>query len=131
MTTHRFAILEHTTGQGVHHDLLIEDPALDDTLHDDAHALRAWRVDPHPQHWATLETITLTPLPHHRRRYLTYEGPISADRGSVRRVAQGTAELSQSSDATKTLRLTIAKQPLTLTFTPTHEPQWIAKVVLA
>lgn len=34
-------------------------------------------------------------LPDHRRAYLEYEGPISGNRGSVARVAQGRCEVKQ------------------------------------
>lgn len=48
--------------------------------------------------WATVERLRLgeadaaeaAELPLHRAAYLDYEGPVSGDRGSVRRVEQGT-----------------------------------------
>ncbi|XAL98896.1 hypothetical protein OT109_15075 [Phycisphaeraceae bacterium D3-23] len=130
MTTKRFAILEHTTDPGVHHDLLIEDPAQPDATHDDDPALWTCRIDPPPNQWAALGTLTLTPLPPHRRRYLTYQGPVAGGRGSVRRVADGAAELTHWTDTEKTITLTIAGQPLTLSLCPTPDGQLTAKVAL-
>ncbi|MFI4861706.1 MAG: hypothetical protein ACIAXF_13630 [Phycisphaerales bacterium JB063] len=118
MTTQRFAILEHSTDPGVHHDLLIEDPALPAASCDDDPTLWAVRIAPPPHRWQGLRTLELTPLPHHRRRYLTYEGPISAGRGRVRRVAQGDAELLAWSNTRRVIRLAIAGHTLTLTVTP-------------
>ena len=39
--------------------------------------------------WPVLPGTPLTPLPDHRADYLTYEGPVSRNRGTVRRVAAG------------------------------------------
>ncbi len=72
----RFAVLEHVWN-GVHRDFLLERGEL----------LRTWAID--------AEIIADVPLParslpDHRLLYLDYEGPISNDRGSVRRIARGT-----------------------------------------
>jgi hypothetical protein len=42
--------------------------------------------------WPLVEPTDLIPLGEHRREYLTYEGPVSGNRGQVRRVAEGTFE---------------------------------------
>ena len=42
--------------------------------------------------WPLVEPTDLIPLGEHRREYLAYEGPISGNRGQVRRVAEGTFE---------------------------------------
>jgi CRP-like cAMP-binding protein len=44
-------------------------------------------------------------LPDHRREYLDYEGPISGDRGYVRRVAEGTCELLRETPTEWVVRL--------------------------
>lgn len=74
----RFVVLEHRWA-GVHYDVMLEDVAQG--------SLRTWAVE-----------IPLTPgvdlpareLAAHRLVYLDYEGPISGDRGSVRRLDRGT-----------------------------------------
>lgn len=72
----RFAILEHEWA-GVHWDILLES----------GDALRTWAVDAPIVPGVDLPA---RPLPDHRPAYLDYEGPISGNRGTVRRVASGT-----------------------------------------
>jgi len=83
-------ILEHTGTAsykpGVHWDLLCEA----------GETLRAWAFPESP--FAVLQQ-KVTALPAHRAIYLDYEGPISGDRGCVRRVATGTYELLGESAA--------------------------------
>lgn len=80
----QFAVLlhqppEHST-ESEHFDLLLE--------HDGA--LLTWRLPIEP----LLEDgrCFAIPLPTHRLVYLTYEGPISGNRGTVKRVAAGELE---------------------------------------
>lgn len=74
------------SGAPPHHDWLIVDPH---TLGDPAATLWTARVDPHWRDWPALERFALTPLPPHRRRYLTYAGPVSEGRGHVHVVGRG------------------------------------------
>jgi hypothetical protein len=67
----RFVILEHDHPV-LHWDLMLED----------GETLRTWRVERPPK---LGETIAATPLGQHRRHYLDYEGPVSGNRGHVRR----------------------------------------------
>lgn len=75
----RFVLLEHRW-DGVHWDLMLERGG----------ALRTWALDapvaPHLD-------IPARSLPDHRLAYLDYEGPVSRDRGSVRRIADGAYEI--------------------------------------
>jgi len=71
----RFVVLEHDWN-GVHWDFMLENGA----------SLRTWAVDAPIVPGVELAARL---LPDHRRTYLTFEGPISGDRGSVRRVAEG------------------------------------------
>lgn len=71
----RFALLEHQWN-GVHWDLLLED----------GDVLRTWAID---EPIAAGVELPARELPDHRRIYLDYEGPISGDRGSVRRLDRG------------------------------------------
>ncbi len=72
----RFVLLEHAW-EGVHWDFMLEAGG----------GLRTWAIDA-----PIIPGVDLPArlLPDHRLDYLDYEGPISGDRGSVRRVALGT-----------------------------------------
>ena len=78
----RFVILEHLW-RGVHYDLMLEDEA--------AGCLRTWAVDP-PFGFGPTADREARRLPDHRLAYLDYEGPISGDRGVVKRIARGDYE---------------------------------------
>ncbi len=72
----RFVLLEHLW-DGIHWDFMLED--------DDA--LRTWAIDAPV---VVGQDLPARALPDHRRIYLEYEGDISGDRGSVRRIDEGT-----------------------------------------
>jgi DNA polymerase Ligase (LigD) len=74
----RFVLLEHTWG-GVHWDLMLEV----------ADALRTWAIDAPMVPGVDLPARLLG---DHRLAYLDYEGPVSGNRGSVRRVESGVYE---------------------------------------
>jgi DNA polymerase Ligase (LigD) len=76
----RFVILEHTWN-GVHWDLMLERGA----------RLRTWAIDSPIVSGVELPARALG---DHRLAYLEYEGPVSGNRGSVRRVDQGSYEAS-------------------------------------
>ena len=72
----RFVLLEHRW-DGIHWDFMLED----------GDVLRTWAID------APIVPDTELParvLPDHRRIYLEYQGEVSGNRGSVRRVDAGT-----------------------------------------
>lgn len=75
----RFVLLEHCW-DGCHWDLMLEA----------GNSLRTWALSSPP---TDSEEILATSLPDHRLDYLDYEGPISNDRGSVRRLDRGFFEL--------------------------------------
>lgn len=74
----RFVILEHDWPE-VHWDLLLEA----------GEALRAWRLleEPRPG-----RTVSAEPNFDHRLVYLEYEGPLTGDRGNVKRWDSGAFE---------------------------------------
>jgi len=74
----RYAILHHTGIAQRHFDLLFESKA--------GSPLIAWRS----ANWPILNEAAVERIADHRQEYLEYEGPISGDRGEVRRVAGGT-----------------------------------------
>ena len=74
----RFVVLHHTGIESPHFDLMFENRA-----GGDLNTLRC-------MHWPVTAPTQVVPLPMHRAAYLSYEGPISNQRGSVVRVAAGT-----------------------------------------
>jgi hypothetical protein len=75
----RFVILEHTWN-GVHWDLMLEVGG----------HLRTWAID---APIAPGVDLPARDLADHRLEFLDYEGPVSRNRGSVRRFDQGEYEL--------------------------------------
>lgn len=77
----RFVLLHHVVPpgyrRGTHYDLMLEHEG----------RLLTWALAELPQ--ANL-SVAATQLPDHRLDYLDYEGPVSSDRGEVRRVDEGT-----------------------------------------
>jgi hypothetical protein len=73
----RYAVLRHEGVPDPHFDLMFETST--------GSPLATWRA----ASWPLRTGTPLTPLPDHRRAYLTYEGPLSNDRGFVRRVETG------------------------------------------
>ncbi|WP_254508357.1 DNA polymerase ligase N-terminal domain-containing protein [Anatilimnocola floriformis] len=93
----QFVILHHRlpaeSGRGDHFDLMLEDgPG----------GLLTWAVAKIP----SSREQPAEQLPPHRRDYLTYEGPISNNRGEVQRVAAGTFEWLRRDEAEVRVRLT-------------------------
>jgi hypothetical protein len=84
MTPLPTALLHHTTAEGSHYDWLLTNP------HEPTGRLWTARVTIPSRLWAALGSWTLTPIPPHRRIYLSYQGPLSDNRGSVTRVDEGT-----------------------------------------
>jgi hypothetical protein len=111
--SNRFVVLRHEPGEQsqrpLHWDFMIEVGA----------ALSTWALTSEP---AVDLSIPVQALADHRLAYLDFEGPISADRGSVTRWDGGTYRIvSQSADrlalelAGRRLRgvATLARQPCT------------------
>ena len=73
----RYVILHHTGIPDPHYDLMFETTPNS--------ALATWRSPT----WPITEPTYVTPLPDHRTHYLTYEGPVSQNRGQVTRIASG------------------------------------------
>lgn len=110
----RFVILEHDW-PFLHWDFLLESGNL----------LRAWRL---------LQPVTLgqwieaQPLPDHRLVYLEYEGPVSGNRGEVRRVGAGrfTAEAgTDDADLRLCLQDYDAANQATLRIRPPGNSEWL------
>ena len=94
----RFVILEHDSPtRGLHWDLMLEN---------DAGSLTTWALDKKPR---LGETCTAIRLDDHRIEYLTYEGPISNNRGHVTQWDAGTYESTTVDDC---LRITLTGKRL-------------------
>ena len=78
-----FVIHEHSGFGPTHFDLMLEDGP----------ALATWQIPISPFEIGQEASISATKLPDHRRQYLDYQGPISGNRGEVRRLDKGTYEL--------------------------------------
>jgi hypothetical protein len=92
----RFVVLEHTGTPtykpGTHWDLMLEAGG----------SLRTWELDAVPTPGAIALAV---PLPDHRLDYLQYEGPISGNRGTVRRYDCGTYETLRESQLELVVRI--------------------------
>jgi hypothetical protein len=94
----RYVVLHHSRIDEPHYDLMLElEPGSE---------LATWRTP----HWPPQPTDDFTPLASHRRDYLEYEGPISGNRGEVRRVAAGLHQIVEDSDKRLVIRLTDGPQ---------------------
>jgi hypothetical protein len=90
----RFVLLRHECPPGFakpsHWDFMLEADGV----------LLTWELRELPAAWdgTGLDSVNATWLPDHRLAYLDYEGPVSGDRGDVRRVAAGTFELLEQNE---------------------------------
>jgi len=88
----RFVILRHTFPDGGngeffdHYDLMLEQEG----------KLATWQLEDLPDF---NKSVAAKKLPDHRALYLDYEGPISDDRGSVKRIMAGTYRVCHQDDA--------------------------------
>lgn len=87
-TMPQFVLLHHRlppdSDRPDHFDLMLED----------GDSLLTWAVADFPHERSQLAEE----LPRHRMAYLTYEGPVSKNRGQVKRVAAGSFEWLQRAD---------------------------------
>lgn len=87
--TCRFVILFHDGIAAPHFDLMIElEPGK---------KLATWRCPV----WPIARPTPVLRLPDHRADYLTYEGPISNNRGHVKRLSSGVCRVDQMDRSTK------------------------------
>ena len=73
----QFVLLEHNHPE-LHWDFMVEQDGV----------LKTWRLAEQPQ--VANAQIRATQLPDHRLAYLDYEGPVSGNRGEVKRIDRGT-----------------------------------------
>jgi hypothetical protein len=109
----RFVVLRHEGVPEPHFDLMIEA--------EPGGALMTWRV----AEWPITSEASLPRLADHRPAYLEYEGPLSGDRGYVKRVAAGECEPCWASK--DELRVTLIGSNLTIR--RLENERWTATVV--
>jgi hypothetical protein len=96
----RMVLLEHTLPSGsTHYDWMFEHPDVA------GGPLISFRLSDRPDLAARGHRIRSERLGDHRRAYLDYEGPLSANRGSVKRLAHGL--LLSLAETPTSLRLTL------------------------
>jgi len=83
----RFVILHHTQHNGEHWDLMLEHEG----------ALLTWQLLSEPRSCDSLP-IAAQRIGNHRLAYLDFEGPVSGNRGVVRRVEAGDVNIAELTD---------------------------------
>lgn len=83
-----FVLLEHVGAGRTHWDFLLEAPGCE--------LLPTWRLLSDPL--TCRGAISAERIADHRPAFLDYEGPLSGDRGRVRRVDRGAAEILRLDD---------------------------------
>ena len=102
----RFVLLRHECppefGKSSHWDLMLEQGS----------SLRTWQLEQLPLRWAEAlgepaerSCVVAIPLSDHRLEYLEYEGPLSDNRGNVRRCDSGTYDTLDRSEKRWTFKL--------------------------
>ena len=84
MISLRYVILHHTGIADPHFDVMFETMP--------GSALTTFRLPA----WPPTAPLAATPLPDHRAAYLDYEGPVSDNRGEVRRVQMGLCHIAHN-----------------------------------
>src|SRR4051812_45818892 len=110
MASLRYVILRHDGIDDPHFDLMFENSP--------GSPLVSARLS----EWPLTATTDIRRIGDHRRDYLEYEGPVSDDRGHVKRVASGTCSVQADEDGSYLLVLEFGRllriPPLTEPTTP-------------
>ena len=107
METARFVIHEHTTPEGVHWDLMLEQ----------GQALLTFRLPVPPAQAASAPTPA-TKIHDHPLRFLTYEGPVQKSTGRVQITDRGTLCIQTQTEGQ--IAFTLDGRTLHGAFTLTH-----------
>ncbi len=116
----RYVILRHEGIDAPHFDLMFETAP--------GGLLSTWRSDA----WPIDQPTPLLRLADHRRDYLSYEGPLTGNRGSVRRIEAGSFIIRDTPPNQITIELIGARGGSVLEFAVDlvrAEPHWIATVM--
>src|SRR5438132_1242727 len=90
MSEKRYVILEHNWN-GIHYDLMLEENSV----------LKTWRLAEMLKPGVQVGEA----LADHRLEYLEYEGPVTGDRGMVRRVEKGNFDVLESESSQSVMRM--------------------------
>jgi hypothetical protein len=107
-----YVILHHLGIDRPHFDLMFEFAP--------GSALATWRLD----QWPVVHSMKVERLGDHRREYLDYEGPLTGDRGYVRRVDLGECEVTTTGN-----QWTIRAAQFTLRLTEYPDKTWRCELV--
>jgi len=106
MNGNRFVVQEHTTAEGIHWDLMLEQDGV----------LMTFRLEDEPAQ-SLVHEIRAAKIFDHSLRFLTYEGPVQKGTGKVRIVDRGAYQYRNRSEDLLALELdgTLLKGNFTLT----------------
>ena len=113
----RYVILRHDDVADPHFDLMFETAA--ESL------LAAWRLPV----WPLQQAVRIPRLGDHRRVYLDYQGPLTDQRGSVRRITEGTCRLQVRSELLWELTLLTPAPPCKMRLLAVTADVWSAAPV--
>jgi hypothetical protein len=119
------ALLHHRSPEGDHYDWMIADPRENGP----DGPLWTARVTMPSREWAKSDTWTIEVIAPHRREFLTYEGPISGNRGSVTRIDEGACVASEWSDNRIEVQVSLRHFSGTLVMLPGERSEWTVKRV--
>jgi hypothetical protein len=109
-----YVILRHEGIEKPHFDLMFQTAP--------GSMLATWRAET----WPLSAPALLEKLPDHRTAYLTFEGQISGNRGTVRRVEQGICNVEQVGDRwTINLRALPSGDVMVLEFSKQSDGTWL------
>lgn len=113
----RYVILEHDHPT-LHWDLMLEA----------GEVLRTWRLSAPP---VMSQAVSATKSFDHRRQYLDYEGPVSGDRGLVKRWDAGTFVWLGEEDNQVAVQLAGSRLNGRLDLTRERDEEWTARLACA
>ena len=110
----KYVLLEHAGMGETHVDLMFETTP--------GSMLRSYRLPT----WPIVGEVVAEAIGDHRREYLTHEGEVAGDRGTVRQVAAGTVVADIDEDLIR--MFPIAGKPAELTLRRDADGRWSAKL---
>ena len=109
----RFVIQKHQKDQDVHWDLMLQE----------GDHLTTWQTPAPPERWSEIP-LHCQKIFDHRLKYLTYEGPLSNNRGEVYIVTAGTYQPIQITENDWQIRLESDSMSGLLGLRKIREDQW-------
>ncbi|MBI1369653.1 MAG: hypothetical protein GC162_13490 [Planctomycetes bacterium] len=125
MRTWASVVLEHRRTDGAHFDWMVENPLIAAP----APPLATWRVDAPPADWTLGRSLDLTRLGDHRRAYLSYEGPMTQNRGEVHRIDVGSVIVRSWTLEAALLRVYFRRVSATIELSRLTGDRWLARVI--